>query len=84
MVYNQFGCWPDAGQYLAFQEIWSVFEGLHFLVLSQGLLYIVAFVFEGLYFMVFSLLYIVVFHTELSKYTKGVSRNKHPYPTLQK
>ena len=51
-----------------------------------GLLYIVAFVFEGLYFIVFSLLYIVVFHTELSKYTKGVSRNKHPFPfpTAQK
>ena len=70
------------GQYLVCPEIWSMFEGLHFMVF--GLLYIVAFVFEGLYFMVFSLLYIVAFHTELSKYTKGVSRNKYPYPTLQK
>ena len=45
-----------------------------------GLLYIVAFVFEGLYFMVFSLLHIVAFHGKLSKYTKGVSRNKYPFP----
>ena len=61
-----------------------VFEGLYFMVFS--LLYIVTFVFEGLYFMVFSLLYIVAFHTELSKYTKGVSRNKDPFPfpTAQK
>ena len=64
MVYNQFDPTQVTGQYLACPEIWSVFDGLHF--------------------MVFSLLYILAFHGKLSKYTKGVSRNKHPFPTAQK
>ena len=64
MISLAVGLTQVTGQYLVCQEIWSVFEGL--------------------YFMVFGLLYIVAFHTELSKYTKGVSRDKYALPAVQK